>query len=444
MPKKTTGEGQQVLLDPLQSQFDNSKKVTLVTWPVKDIVEAPWNPNEMAEPEYGALKEDMTQGGPASINPLTCSHYDRFDPAAGRDTLVALDGNHRLRIAKELGWPTMRVVLDDTVPDEGWARTLTLTRNRERGSLNEFKEAENFKWFIDHEKMTQEEIAKRFHVDKTTVSKRLSLLRLEPEVKSVLTTDVPETSVSVLEPIAALKPEAQKLAAAEVVRQYKNHGRAPTVDDATDIAKRAKEYVKEQEEFKNLLNAPNTITRTCPKCGAEPEKLSYNGAPYVRDEPYHEWDVTKDYAKEKKGLQQEDDDTQKKERVVPDYIRTTHELGVFENAFTEYAKQFVSKLSSITRISVHGTVDGKKSVSVDISPATEQVTFWAHDQDDENDYNDRLFFKVEGKSYNVAALKQYHTVVHANHKLQGKKKLEEFEKEVEAFLKDFAKASKKK
>ena len=39
-------------------------------FPVENIEEASWNPNEMSELQYQALKEDMKQNGPNSIDPL--------------------------------------------------------------------------------------------------------------------------------------------------------------------------------------------------------------------------------------------------------------------------------------------------------------------------------------------------------------------------------------
>jgi ParB/RepB/Spo0J family partition protein len=172
--------------------------------PTKDIEEAPWNVNVCPPEKYETLKADLKTSGPKGTDPIhVCT-------LGGKQ--YTIDGAHRLRAAKELGWPVIYAYFHDEITTEEQARLFNYKRDAERGDIDPFKLATAFKWFQDAG-MKQEDIAAKFGVDVSTISRRLSLLKVDEAVKKQVVTDTRMT-VSHLEPLATLPPNLQARAAA--------------------------------------------------------------------------------------------------------------------------------------------------------------------------------------------------------------------------------------
>lgn len=104
-------------------------------------------------------------------------------PFDGRYQLIA--GERRLRAAQMAGWERVPVQIRE-VADQQMAE-LALVENVQRKDLNPIEKAVSFKRYMDEYSCTQEDIATRVSIDRSTVANLLRLLELPEEVKGMLT-----------------------------------------------------------------------------------------------------------------------------------------------------------------------------------------------------------------------------------------------------------------
>ena len=103
-------------------------------------------------------------------------------PFDGRYQLIA--GERRLRAAQMAGWERVPVQIRE-VPDQQMAE-LAIVENVQRKDLNPIEKAASFKRYMDEYSCTQEEVANRVSIDRSTVANLLRLLELPEEVKAML------------------------------------------------------------------------------------------------------------------------------------------------------------------------------------------------------------------------------------------------------------------
>jgi ParB family transcriptional regulator, chromosome partitioning protein len=103
-------------------------------------------------------------------------------PFEGRYQLIA--GERRLRAAQMAGWERVPVQIRE-VPDQQMAE-LAIVENVQRKDLNPIEKAASFKRYMDEYGCTQEEVANRVSIDRSTVANLLRLLELPEEVKGML------------------------------------------------------------------------------------------------------------------------------------------------------------------------------------------------------------------------------------------------------------------
>jgi len=99
-------------------------------FPIDDLEPNEWNPNEMSETKYEALKRSLKSGKKGVILALKRD---------GEKALI-IDGYHRWKAAKELGIETFPVLLLEESETE--AKLDTLRMNNIRGELNVVKLAQ--------------------------------------------------------------------------------------------------------------------------------------------------------------------------------------------------------------------------------------------------------------------------------------------------------------
>jgi len=133
-----------------------------------------YNPNEMSEEEFQPLLENMRKEGPNGTDPLLIRPL-------GADDWEIIDGFHRYKAAGVLAWPKIRCMVRRV--DEDRAQEINYAKNKLRGSINPWKEAELFE--ASRKKgLTQEAIAKKFGLSsRQYVESTLSLLRVSPTVR---------------------------------------------------------------------------------------------------------------------------------------------------------------------------------------------------------------------------------------------------------------------
>ncbi|RIK88644.1 MAG: chromosome partitioning protein ParB [Planctomycetota bacterium] len=102
--------------------------------------------------------------------------------SAGGYQIIA--GERRLRAAQMAGWERVPVQIRD-VADRQMAE-LAIVENVQRKDLNAIEKAASFKRYMDEYGCTQEEVASRVSIDRSTVANLVRLLDLPDEVKQMI------------------------------------------------------------------------------------------------------------------------------------------------------------------------------------------------------------------------------------------------------------------
>lgn len=93
-------------------------------------------------------------------------------------------GERRLRAAQAADWQQVPVQIRDV--DDRQMAELAIVENVQRKDLNAIEKAESFQRYIDQYHCTQEEVASRVNVDRSTVANLIRLLELPPDVKRMV------------------------------------------------------------------------------------------------------------------------------------------------------------------------------------------------------------------------------------------------------------------
>jgi ParB family chromosome partitioning protein len=102
--------------------------------------------------------------------------------AGERFELIA--GERRLRAAQAADWRQVPVQIRDV--DDRQLAELAIVENIQRKDLNAIEKAESFQRYIDQYACTQEELAARVQVDRSTVANLIRLLELPDDVKQMV------------------------------------------------------------------------------------------------------------------------------------------------------------------------------------------------------------------------------------------------------------------
>lgn len=151
-----------------------------------------YNPNEMSEEEFNTLVENMRREGPPGTNPLEIRPLDA-------STWEIIDGFHRHKGAKLLGWKKIRCTVREV--DEDRAQEINYAKNKLRGHINPWKEAEMFSsaW---RKFGSQEAVAKKFGVTRNHVVSTLALGKIPSEIREKIPHN---TNRSILEVLASIE-----------------------------------------------------------------------------------------------------------------------------------------------------------------------------------------------------------------------------------------------
>jgi len=100
------------------------------------------------------------------------------------DGYQLIAGERRLRAAQAADWRQVPVQIRDV--DDRQMAELAIVENVQRKDLNAIEKAESFQRYIDQYHCTQEEVASRVNVDRSTVANLIRLLDLPPDVKQMV------------------------------------------------------------------------------------------------------------------------------------------------------------------------------------------------------------------------------------------------------------------
>lgn len=104
----------------VEKKAANLKSLVVVYVPVEEVLPNDYNPNRQSEHDFELLLRSMEEDG--FTQPIICL----------RDSKKIVDGEHRWRAAKALGYTEVPVVYTDMTAEQ--ARISTLRHNRARGS----------------------------------------------------------------------------------------------------------------------------------------------------------------------------------------------------------------------------------------------------------------------------------------------------------------------
>jgi ParB family chromosome partitioning protein len=168
--RKALGKGLSALIPEGDSLSRGDE--TFFQCPIDEIEPNPYQPRQVFEgPELEAMKESVKKDG--IITPLLVTKTDQGYQ------LIA--GERRWRAAQNAGLERVPVVVRETTPAE--SLELALVENIHREDLNPIEEAHAFKRWLEVTEATQEALAERLGMDRSTVTNFLRLLNLPKTIQ---------------------------------------------------------------------------------------------------------------------------------------------------------------------------------------------------------------------------------------------------------------------
>ncbi len=143
--------------------------------PLDQIDSNPFQPrHDFDEAEIAALAENMRSHG--LLQPVAVRR------AGDRYQLIA--GERRLRAAAKAGWSDIPVRLIEA--DDRQVAELAIVENLQRKDLNPLEKAASFQRYLEQYRCTQEELAGRLSIDRSTIANLIRLLELPADVQDAI------------------------------------------------------------------------------------------------------------------------------------------------------------------------------------------------------------------------------------------------------------------
>lgn len=144
----------------------------LVNLPVLDIQENPFQPRRVfSEAEIASLSESLKEHD--MLQPVLVRVVD------GQYQLIS--GERRLRAAIQAGWRTIPARVRQA--DDRLVAELAIVENLQRKDLNAIEKALSFRRYLTEHQSTQEELASRLKIDRTTIANMMRLLELPSAIQ---------------------------------------------------------------------------------------------------------------------------------------------------------------------------------------------------------------------------------------------------------------------
>jgi ParB family chromosome partitioning protein len=214
---------------------DNAATVAITELPVTRVSENPDNPRNHLRNLDETVESVREVGVILPIVVATVDAYlrDRPDRAGDLDDgaqYVVVDGHRRLEAARRVGLATIPVRVDNArvATDEALLEA-AFVANYHRDDMTDLEEAHALKQLVDYYG-SQTKASKRLGIPQNTISSKLSLLKLTPELQKDLMTG--RRKVEHVRNLGKLSPEEQKAkaderAAAAAARSKEPHPAEP-------------------------------------------------------------------------------------------------------------------------------------------------------------------------------------------------------------------------
>jgi len=142
---------------------------------VYEIDDNPFQPRrDFSEPEIASLAESLKE-------------HEMLQPVLVRrieDRYQLISGERRLRAAIQAGWSDVPARVRQA--DDRLVAELAIVENLQRKDLNPIEKALSFQRYIQQHECTQEDLARRIKVDRSTIANLMRLLELPAEVRDSL------------------------------------------------------------------------------------------------------------------------------------------------------------------------------------------------------------------------------------------------------------------
>src|SRR5580658_9361100 len=172
MAKKALGRGLEALIP---KRLIEEKKGSAQQVPVYRIKPNPFQPRQVFRPE-GLQEWVQSIKERGILQPIVVRKKG--------DLWEIIAGERRYRAAQKLGMLTIPVI--EVQASDVEALELALIENLQRADLSALEEAEGYQRLQEEFNMTQEQIALKVGKDRATVANAMRLLKLTPEVKSLV------------------------------------------------------------------------------------------------------------------------------------------------------------------------------------------------------------------------------------------------------------------
>jgi len=162
---------------PRESVHDQGQPADTVHLSVYEIENNPFQPRRVfSESEIVSLSESLKEHD--LMQPIVVRIVD------GRYQLIS--GERRLRAAIKANWQTIPARIRDA--DDRLVSELAIVENLQRKDLNPIEKALSFRRYIDEHNCTQEDLAGRLKIDRSTIANLMRLLELPDPIQEALQT----------------------------------------------------------------------------------------------------------------------------------------------------------------------------------------------------------------------------------------------------------------
>ncbi len=173
---------------------------------VYEIDSNPFQPRrDVDQAEIDSLADSLSEHG--LIQPIVVRRQgERFQ-------LIA--GERRLRAAIKAGWPEVPAYVREA--DDRLVAELAIVENLQRRDLNALEKAESFRRYLEQYQCTQEDLAARLKIDRSTIANLIRLLELPGPVQDAVRTGA--ISAGHARALLPLGEEREQVAVCERIRQ---------------------------------------------------------------------------------------------------------------------------------------------------------------------------------------------------------------------------------
>lgn len=230
---------------PTNPATDNGGLLQLA---VEEIEENPFQPRrDFSEAEIASLAESLKEHD--MLQPVLVRRVN------GRYQLIS--GERRLRASKLAGWKTIPARVREA--DDRLVAELAIVENLQRQDLNPIEKALSFKRYLDEHRCSQEDLARRLKIDRSTIANLMRLLELPQTVLDCLRNGIITAGHA-----RALLPLGDER---EQIEMCGRIGREEL--SVRDVERMVGERLLEEDGEHDLLPGPGSETKRKKKAGSE-------------------------------------------------------------------------------------------------------------------------------------------------------------------------------